>query len=106
MRLIQSPLTEMIRDYVSDVNSDTYSDAELYYRAGEDASQTWRCHRAPADIPAADIPAADIPAADIPPGLVQNPPTDIMRTNMKNDDDIPPADIPPGLLQNPPTDIM
>ena len=29
-----------------------------------------------------------------------------MRTDMKNDDDIPPADIPPGLFQNPPTDIM
>ena len=31
MRLIQSPLTEMIRDYVSDVNSDTDSDVELDY---------------------------------------------------------------------------
>ena len=69
MSLIQSPPTEMIRDYASDVNSDTDSDAELYYRAREDASRTWRCHSAPADIP---------------PGLVQNPPTDITQTNMKN----------------------
>ena len=76
MSLIQSPPTEMIRDYVSDVNSDTGSDAELDYKAREDASRAWRCHSAPADIPRADIP----------PGLVQNPTTDITRSNMKNDD--------------------
>ena len=54
MGLIQKPLTEMIRDYESDVNSDTYSDAELDYKAGENESQTWRCHSVPADIPPAD----------------------------------------------------
>ena len=76
----------MIRDYVSDVNSDTDSDAELDYRTGEDASQTWRCHSAPTNIPLVDIPPVDIPPADIPLGLVQNPPTDITQTNMKNDE--------------------
>ena len=70
MSLIQSPPTEMIREYVSDVNLDIDSDAELDYRAREDASRTWRCRTAPADIPPADIP----------PGLVQNPPTDIMMS--------------------------
>ena len=54
MRLIQSPLTEMIRDYASDVNSDTDSDAELDYRAGEDASRTWRCHSAGISSESAD----------------------------------------------------
>ena len=86
------------------------------YKAGEDASGTWKCHSTPADIPPADIPLgliqystdrtrrydmvinADIDsaaelehkvwedAANILPGLVQNPPTDIMRTNTENDE--------------------
>ena len=103
-------------DYESDVNSDTDSDAELDYKAGKDASQTWRCHSALADMPPADVllglvqntndgtrrydivnnanaeSAAEWEhkvwkdAANIPPGLVQNPPTDIMRTNMDNDE--------------------
>ena len=114
--LIQNPLTEMIRDYESDVNSDTDSDAELDYKAGEDASRIWRCHSAPADIPPADVlpgliqnpndrtrrydmvnnadtdSAAELEhkiledAANIPPGLVQNPLTVIMRTNTENDE--------------------
>ena len=54
MNLIQSPPIEMKRDYVSDVNTDTDSDAELDYKAREYASRTWRCHSAPADIPPAD----------------------------------------------------
>ena len=114
--LIQNPPTEMIRDYESDVNSDTDSDAELDYKAGEDASRTWRCHSAPADIPPVDVlpgliqnpndrtrrydkvnnadtdSATELEhkvwedAANIPPGLVQNPPTDIIRTNTENDE--------------------
>ena len=64
----------MNREYVSDVNTDTDSDAELDYKAREYALR--RCHSAPADIPPADVP----------PGLVQNPTTDITRSNMKNDE--------------------
>ena len=113
MGLIRNPLTEMIRDYESDVNSDTDSDAELDFKPGEDASQTARCHSVPADIPPVDVLPGVIQnpndrtrrydnadsdsavelehkvwedAAIIPPGLVQNPPMDIMRTNTENDE--------------------
>ena len=94
-------------------NSDTYSVAELEYKAGEDAACAWKCRSAPANIPL---------------GLIQNPPTDIIRmyeTVDYSDTDSAaeleykawkdactwkcqnaPAKIPPGLVQNPPTDIM
>ena len=37
--LIQNPPTQIIRDYETDVNSDTDSVAELKYKAGEDAAR-------------------------------------------------------------------
>ena len=51
-------------------NSDTDSAAELEYKDGEVAC-AWKCQNA---------------SANIPPGLFQNPPTDIMRTYMENDE--------------------
>ena len=78
MNLIQSSLIEMNREcvsHVSDVNTDTDSDTELDYKARKYALRTWRCHSAPADVPPADVP----------PGLVQNPTTDMTRSNMNND---------------------
>ena len=62
--LIQNPPTDIIRYYETDDNSDTDSVAELEYKAGEDAACAWKCWSAPANIP---------------PGLIQNPPTDIIR---------------------------
>ena len=61
----------MNREYVLDVNTDTDSDAELDYKARKYALRTWRCHSALVE--------------DVPPGLVQNPTTDITRSNMNND---------------------
>ena len=110
--LIQNPLTDLIRNYETDDNSDTDSVAELEYKTWEDAC-TWECRSAPVNIP---------------PGLIQNPPTDIIR-NYETDDNSDtdsvaeleyntwddtcawecwnaPVNIPPGLIQNPPTDIM
>ena len=95
-----------------DDNSDTDSVAELEYNTREDAC-AWECQNAPVNIP---------------PGLIQNPPTDIIR-NYETDDNSDtdpvaeleyntwddtcawecrnaPVNIPPGLIENPPTDIM
>ena len=100
----------MIRDYETDVNSDT--DTELEYKAGEDAARAWKCQSAPADIP---------------PGLIQNPTDRTRRYEMVDNSDTDSAaeleykdgedacawkcqnasaNIPPGLVQNTPTDIM
>ena len=111
--LIQNRPTDIIRNYETDDNSDTDSVAELEYKAGEDAACEWKCRSAPANIP---------------PGLIQNPPTDIIRMyqTVDNSDTDSAAEweykywedacawkyqntltnIPPGLVQNPPTDIM
>ena len=74
----------------------------------KDASQTWRCHSAPADIPPADVL----------PGLIQNTNDRTRRYDIVNNADTDSAaemehkvredaaNIPPGLVQNPPTDIM
>ena len=76
MDLFQSSLMEMNREYVSDVDTDTDSDAELEYKARKYALQTWKCHSAPADFPRADVP----------PGFIQNPTSDMTRSNMDNDE--------------------
>ena len=51
-------------------NADIDSAAELEHKVWEEAC-AWRCQYAPANIP---------------PGLVQNPPTDVMRTYTENDE--------------------
>ena len=51
-------------------NADTDSAAELEHKVWEDAC-AWKCQYAPANIP---------------PELVQNPPTDLMRTYTENDE--------------------
>ena len=67
MNLSQNSLMEMNREYVSDVDTDTDSDAELYYKAKKCALRTWKCRSAPADVPPADVT----------PGLVLNPTSDM-----------------------------
>ena len=42
---------EINREYVSDVDTDTASDAELDYKAKKCASRTWKCCRALTDVP-------------------------------------------------------
>ena len=59
-RLIQN-MNDRTRRYDIVNNADTDSAAELEHKVWEDA-------------------------ANIPPGFVQNPPTDIMRTNTENDE--------------------
>ena len=96
----------------TDDNSDTDSVAELEYSEWDDAC-TGEFRNA---------------LGNIPPGLVQNPPTDIIRNYEKDDNSDTdsaaeleyetledacaqqcrnaPVNIPPGLIQNPPTDII
>ena len=71
---------ERNREYAPDVDTDTDSDAELDYKAMKCALRTWECHSAPADVPPADVPPADVT-----PGLVLNPTSDMMRSNMDID---------------------
>ena len=66
-------IPQRARKYQYELNTDTDSDAELDYKARKYALRTWRCHRAPADL-------------HVPPGLVQNPTTDMTRSNMDNDE--------------------
>ena len=64
MNLSQNSRMEINREYVSDVDTDTASDAELDYKAKKCASRTWKCCCALADVPPADVPPADIPPAE------------------------------------------
>ena len=58
--LSQNSRMETKREYVSDVDTDTYSDAELDYKAKKCAFRTWKCRCAPADVAPADVPPADV----------------------------------------------
>ena len=50
---------DMNREYVSDVDTNTTSDAELDYTATKCALQTCKCCCVPADIPPAHVPPTD-----------------------------------------------
>ena len=59
MNLSQNYRKEKNREYVSDVDTNTDSDAELDYTATKYALRTCKCCCAPADVPPADVPPAD-----------------------------------------------
>ena len=54
VNLSQNSRMEINREYVSDVDTDTASDAELDYEAKKCASRTWKCCCALADVPPAE----------------------------------------------------
>ena len=54
VNLSQNSRMEINREYVSDVDTDTASDAELDYKAKKCASRTWKCCCALADVPPAE----------------------------------------------------
>ena len=59
MNLSQNSRMEMNREYVSDVDTNTDSDAELDYKMTKCALRTCKCCCAPVDVPPADVPPAD-----------------------------------------------
>ena len=59
VNLSQNSRMDMNREYVSDVDTHTDSDAELDYIATKCALRTCKCCCAPADVPPADVPPAD-----------------------------------------------